>query len=241
MIDYDSGSGVGGLTIKFGPWTPGAALAAVTTTAADGSFSFTSQPGSYELQIGSDSALDSRTTLIAHVTLQPGSNALAVATPPPQPFVTPDPVQLGGTFRVKSLSSDQQACLTGANQLFASQNAPQYAQDEYIWETMRWKDEQLAANLGPGSAGLPMNQNNGAGMTNMILTLMNAPNSFNARWADGDFAPFKTAQQAGSDEANLIFHSFQTALAGVPWRYGVDCNASLDYGAFSLGMGDPRG
>lgn len=231
VVDYDTQSGLGGITVAIGTWTHGATPSPVTTTAPDGTFSFQTQPGSYELRVGSDNPTDTRATLVQHVSLVAGPNALTVATPPPQPNVTPDPVQTSGNFRLKALTADQAGCLQGANQQFASLNAGQFSMDEYIWETQRWVMIQ-----GSASSGVPpMNQNSAAGVSAMLTALYGSASGFAAY--DSTTYSGSTPQLAGSGGAKVDYQEMN-GTAG--WRFGVDCEAQYNDLTDSLLMSDPR-
>jgi hypothetical protein len=92
-----------------------AAPVAVATTGPNGSFSFTAAPGSYLIEIGSNSATDTRATYHNEITLVAGPNALAQGVPSPEPNVTLSPAQQSGNFRLVSLSTNEQSCVSGIN------------------------------------------------------------------------------------------------------------------------------
>lgn len=229
VVDYDTQSGLAGVQVAIGAYSSGAATPApVATTAADGTFTFQTKPGNYLLRIGSDSSSDTRTTLVQHITLGAGSNALTVATPPPAPNVTPDPVQLSGNFRLKALSADDTACLSGANQGFASLSVGPFAQDEYEWETQRWNViEDVAAG---SSSNTPMKQNGDAGNVAMLGALYN--NATGPQWGESGYSfngyTSAQAQTDGSTASKYAQNQFiahqQTTL-----RFGMYCDPVSGY------------
>lgn len=240
VIDYSSQAPLAGITVAIGPWSSGGATPSpVATTAADGTFSFTTAPGDYLLRIGSDSPSDARTTLEQHVTLVAGANPLTVATPPPVADVTPDAVQLSGDFRLHALTADDTACLTDLNAALPAGNGP-YAEDEYMWEVNRWltaEDQQNPTN----PYGLDaMRQNNNAGIEAMIDAL------FNVSITDASFGGGYNTYTGTADASTAA-----KALAGdvvirdsdgstyVPFRMGIDCDATRGY-AEGHGLADFR-
>jgi hypothetical protein len=240
VVDYSSQTPLAGIQISLGAWAAGAATPApVATTAADGTFSFQAKTGDYLLRIGSDSSSDTRTTLEQHITLVAGANPLAVAIPTPAPQVTPDPVQLSGNFRLHTLTSDDSACLSAANQAFATVKLGPYADDEYVWELDRWLTAEDVANPGNQYVGDPMRQNQNAGIGSMLNTLFNVSVT-NASYggALNTYAGASDASVAGQGIAS----SSTTADDGgtiVPFRFGITCDPSRGY-AEGHGLADFR-
>lgn len=223
VVDYDTASGLGGVTVSVGPWHLGATPSPVTTTAPDGSFTFTEPAGDYEIRIGSDDPTDTRTTLVQYIVLSSGSNQLRAPIPSPQPYVTPDPVQTSGHFRLKLLAPAQQACLQSANQEFAALNAGQFSMDEYIWESERW---MLAQTTQSPSGAL--------GNTNGVATLIGDLYQ-SAAFIAQTYGTGTLGVNPGTEAAKAEVPALQANRMNV-WRFAIDCDPQFptNFGAAAL-------
>jgi hypothetical protein len=142
--------------------------------------------------------------------------------------VTPDPVQLSGNFRLKTLSADDIACLAGANQGFATLNAGPFAQDEYEWENQRANVlEDIAAGTWQNTA---MKLNGDAGNIAMLGALFDIANG--PQWGESgySFSGYTSAQAQTDGSAaskyaqnQLVSHQ-QTTL-----RFGMYCDPNSGY------------
>ncbi len=109
LVDDVSGAPLSGVKVEVQPWTtyptpgPSPTPIAVSTTAADGSFTVSQPNGTYMLVIGSDSSSDTvRPTIHDKITLN-GQTTLIAPTPAPFPLVTPSAIQLSGHYRLATL------------------------------------------------------------------------------------------------------------------------------------------
>lgn len=214
VVDYDSQAPLAGVPVALATWAPSASPSPVATTAADGTFTFTVQPGTYALQIGSNSATDMRMTLVQRVVLVPGTNALTVASPPPQPYVTPDPVQLSGDFRLKTMNNVEATALGYAN----TDIPGSYANDEYLWETGHWDMEQ-SANA-PLQLSYPPSWliGGGPGLDFMEEALSNSPAMGLAGGASGE-----NTSSCPPQGVQVIVNDLKLSYSN-PWRIGIECD-----------------
>jgi hypothetical protein len=134
VVDEAANSPLAGVQVAIAPFTVGATPNPVATTAANGTFSFTTTPGHYLLVIGSNLPNDTRTTLHVGEQLVAGANALTLPTPTAPPNVTFTTAQTSGNFRLEALSANQQSCLTGANQGRTNLSLPLLVPDEFLTE-----------------------------------------------------------------------------------------------------------
>lgn len=229
VVDYDSQAPLSGVAIAVGTWTFGAASPAPTaTTAPDGTFSIALTPGTYEFQIGAASPSDTRATLTTSVTVTSSpTTPLTVPTAPPQPNVTPDPVQLSGHFRLKALSADDQGCLHGASAQFGQS----YFMDEYVWEAARWTNHQAKAT--PGGGQISMNTQSGAYA--MLQTLYGTAKPFAEAYGETGMTYVDDANGVGSVIANDI-----KPYVPVPWAFGINCDRGGTNYATGIGAADVR-
>ncbi|HET9394194.1 MAG TPA: hypothetical protein VFO29_11830 [Candidatus Rubrimentiphilum sp.] len=134
VVDETTNAPLAGIQIAIAPFTVGATPSPVATTAANGTFSFTTTPGHYLLVVGSNSPSDTRTTLHVGEQLAAGANALTLPTPTAPPNVTLTAAQTSGNFRLQTLSANQQNCVTAANQGRANLPLPLLVPDEFLSE-----------------------------------------------------------------------------------------------------------
>ena len=235
VVDYDTQAPLAGVPVAIASWAPNASPVPVATTAADGTFSFKTAAGTYELQIGSNSATDSRTTLVQQITLKGGNNPLVVASPPPQPYVTPDPVQTSGNYRLKQLSTDDKACIGYANTDFGSFAGP-FAEDEFIWESNHWANEQnfksgaTSGSVQPSTGWMTDSTLSGYGA---MLTALNEPIGARDYAADG---LLDASQESGAVQLNV---SDLVSYHMIPWRYAVNCDIAFQ-AEVMYAIDDPR-
>jgi hypothetical protein len=137
VVDFDSNTGLAGVTVAIASYSSTAAPVAVATTGPSGTFTFTAAPGSYLIEIGSNSATDTRATYHNKVTLAAGSNAITQGVPLPEPDYTQSPAQQSGNFRLAQLSSNEQDCVSGANQGRSANSLVVLVPDEGLTEDAR--------------------------------------------------------------------------------------------------------
>jgi hypothetical protein len=137
VVDFDSNMGLAGVTVAIASYSSTAAPVAVATTGPSGTFTFTAAPGSYLIEIGSNSATDTRATYHNKVTLAAGSNAITQIIPSPEPDVTLAPSQTSGNVRLAQLSSVEQGCVSGANSGRTNDGLSIFIIDEALEEDSR--------------------------------------------------------------------------------------------------------
>lgn len=145
VVDDASGSPLGGVTVGLAPWVADATPMPEGTTAPDGTFAFTAQPGHYLLVIGSNSPTDTtRATVHDNVTLVAGTNALRAPTPPPIPNVTPLPSEVSGNYRLVTIdATNETPCITAYNQIRASKGLASVVVDEWLMENARANNQSF--------------------------------------------------------------------------------------------------
>lgn len=139
LVDDPSGAPLAGVSVKVAPWTAGATPlpSPQTTTAADGTFSFTAPNGHYLLIIGSDSSSDTtRPTIHDNVTLSGGSVTLTAPTLPTIPIVTPN-IETSGNYRLLTLNANEAQCLTAFNAKRGTLTLGATVEDEWLAENVR--------------------------------------------------------------------------------------------------------
>ena len=137
VVDYAANTPIAGVPIAIASWAPGAAFSQVATTNSSGQFSFSTTAGTYLMRIGTDSTTSSQTTLHAKIVLVAGSNPLTAPTPMAAANVTPTAAQTSGNFRLTTLNTYEQDCLTGENQSRSQASLGALIPDEYLIETAR--------------------------------------------------------------------------------------------------------
>lgn len=231
VVDYDSEAPLAGVPVAIASWapnptaTPSSSPAPVATTAADGTFSFSAPPGWYELRIGSGSATDTRMTSVSLVDLVSGTNNLAVPSPPPQPYVTPDPVQVTGDFRLKTLTSDDTNCLNDANAEYTTKwKQGPFFDDEFTWETARWINLQSVNGIQwfGVNGKLPMNYGGDSAMIKALAGLTIYPGYAENGLVSG--AVNSTPQQ---QEAVWIPGAVDGQEPAPVTFVGIDCNPNI--------------
>lgn len=139
LVDDPSGTPLAGVPVKIEPWIAGATPlpSPQTTTAADGSFSFTAPNGHYLLVIGSDSTSDTtRPTIHVNITLSGGTVSLNAPTLPTIPSVTP-PIETAGNYRLITMTANEAQCLTAFNAKRVSLGLGSTVEDEWLGENIR--------------------------------------------------------------------------------------------------------
>jgi hypothetical protein len=233
VVDYTFGNALSDVPVAIATWAPNAVPTQIATTASDGSFSFTTAPGTYEMRIGSGSASDTRATLTTQIVLKAGSNPLVVPAPPTQQYVTANTAQLSGNFRLKLLDSYETACLNAANTAFQSYGDGPYADDEYALEAALWANQQnwYDQKNGTTPSGTMFFASQDPGFPNMVTALGEPVGTFNVQTAA---VPINTPQ---STAASVVSSSIATFEANTykPERYAVACAPGLQ-GEVMLGI-----
>lgn len=139
VVDDTSGAALSGASVGLAPWVADATPVPEGTTAPDGTFTFTAQPGHYLLIIGSNAPTDTaRATIHDNVTLVAGTNALQAPVLPPWPTVTPPAWELNGSYRLQTIDATTELpCFNAYNAQRASHGLPQVVFDEWLKENTR--------------------------------------------------------------------------------------------------------
>ena len=148
VVDEAANTPLAGIPVAVASAVPNAPYAAVATTAADGTFAFTTTPGSYVLRIGdggTSGAIGSRATLYQNVTLAAGANpSFAGITPNVIAGAVYTTAQTSGNFRLITLNANQSDCITGAN-AGRTGALTKFVPDEYLEEEgQTWVQLQTA-------------------------------------------------------------------------------------------------
>jgi hypothetical protein len=214
VVDFDSNQPLIGVSIKMTPLT-GTAYMSVAESASDGTFSFTIEPGSYVIAVGSNSPSDSsRATEHDVVALSAGSNALAPLEPSPVPNYTLAPSETSGNFRLAQLSSAEQSCLAGMNRGRSSNGLSQLVEDE----------EQLEFDRAEVAEEVAQNTDEPTPMFSGGYTSFDSPTGEEENSTDLGLTPCSaysdgyTFSSAGSETNGYAFNSAVTWYAGA---YGV--------------------
>jgi hypothetical protein len=137
VVDFDTNIGLAGVSVAIAPYTHGAPANIVATTNANGAFSFTTAPGRYLLIIGNNNASDTRTTYHNDIVLTAGANALTQGVPLTEPEVTLTAAETSGNFRLATLSTVEQSCMSGMNAGRSANNLNTLVPDENGYEYVR--------------------------------------------------------------------------------------------------------
>ncbi len=163
VVDRDAERPLSGVSVALEPWTPSATPLPEGTTAPDGTFAFTAQPGEYLLIVGSDSQRDSRATVHDNVTLGAGTNPLKAPNAPPmanlknpftgQIYSVPQPAsETSGDYRLMTLDPATQApCVQAVDAQRAALGLAPLVPDEWLEENAYEVNQaQNALNMGGG-------------------------------------------------------------------------------------------
>ena len=226
VVDDTSGASLPGIKVGLAPWISGATPTPEGTTAPDGSFTFTAQPGHYLLVIGSDSSSDTtRATIHDNVTLVPGANALQAPVLPPWPTVTPPPWETNGTYRLGTIDATTELpCFNSYNTHRTGLSLAPAVFDEWLKENARdattWHRSGVynPANQTAASHALTMGNGGAVGGTDCATSMiafefsgsttdLNSPpyytHNANNQWFGGNyfaFHPGDTLSASGIDE-----------------------------------------
>ena len=235
VVDYDTNVGIGGIRVAIAPWSPGAPQTQVATTAADGSFSFTTAAGNYLIVIGSDSSSDTtRATTHQSITLLSGTHPINALSPPPEPDVTPGPGALSGNFRLALLSADEADCLTGMNAGRTAHALATLVEDEYLLETNR---AMLAEEVAQGTdTPSPLF---GAPIYTYYATLLGASPSSSSQYTTSfGFQPCDLWADGYSFTSGNPPYPFATSATMI-WYGAAHSSAAAHYGSQGW-VADPR-
>jgi hypothetical protein len=155
VVDEAANTPLSGITVAIAAQSAGAAYNTVATTAADGTFAFSTAPGAYVLRIGDGSTTGPKATLYQAITLNAGTDALHGITPGTAAGITYTAAQTSGNFRLEALTANAANCLSGANS-GRTGSLPQMVPDEYLTEVAdAWLQAEIAQSTDtPTSAGL---------------------------------------------------------------------------------------
>lgn len=139
VVDDSTGAPLAGVNVGLAPWIADATPLPEGTTAPDGTFAFSAQPGHYLLVVGSNSAADTtRATIHDNVTLVAGTNALQAPVLPPWPTVTPPAWELNGSYRLQTIdAATELPCFTAYNAQRSAHGLPSVVFDEWLKENTR--------------------------------------------------------------------------------------------------------
>ncbi len=144
LVDDVSGAPLAGVNVEVQPWisypTPGPSPTpvAVSTTAADGSFTVSQPNGTYMLVIGSDSPSDMTRPTIHDKIILGGQTILTAPTPAPIALVTPSAIQTSGKYRLSTIDTNTELpCITAFQNHRASLNLPKAVVDQWLVENVR--------------------------------------------------------------------------------------------------------
>ncbi len=144
VVDFDTNQPLAGVQIQLRP-IAATSYSAVATSESNGAFTFSTEPGSYVIAVGSNSTNDTtRATEHDAITLAAGKNVLSPIEPMAVPNYTLMPSQSSGNFRLASLSSSEQSCLSGMNTGRAANSLPLLVEDE---EELEYDRAELAEEL----------------------------------------------------------------------------------------------
>ena len=142
VVDHESGNPLAGIQVGLAPWIPGATPVPQPTTDANGNFTITAPAaGKYLLVIGSNLAADpnNRPTIHEAIALAATQSAQPLTAPimPPVISTTPNPIELGGNFRLTTLTSQEQSCLSIENTKRGGVSFAPVVTDEWLIENVR--------------------------------------------------------------------------------------------------------
>lgn len=153
VVDFANNTPLTGIAVDIATSQAGP-YSNVATTNSNGQFSFSTAAGTYYLQIGSGSTSGTQTTLHQKIVLSAGSNPLTAPSPEPIAAYTTTAAQTSGNFRLMTLSTMEQDCLSGANQGRTNLSLPLLMPDEYLMErALAAVAAENAANSDTGYAG----------------------------------------------------------------------------------------
>jgi len=152
LVDDPSGAPLAGVRVALAPWTPGAAAVPQTTTAADGTFTFTAPNGHYLLYIGSDSPTDTtRPTIHDNITLTGGAQTLRAPTNLSYSALPVPAVEATINYRLTTQDTVSEfPCMQRFESNRTARSLPPVILDEWLLENARSGQQWQQTNPRPG-------------------------------------------------------------------------------------------